>query len=348
MPDRCSARKPFRRETAWRTRRNTSRARLRNSRVSTSTGGSVARVTSARRGLSSARATRTPAIIAKSRSSDGSTEVNSSLMVSTSLVMPVHQAAHRLGVQVAQGQAHRVVEGLGAQVLHDHLPHVGLQVGLGEGEKQHSGQHEEKPHGRPAQAAEIPGPQRPPRPLASRPRKSCLRDHRHPAAGQETARACLHRPTSGLASQVAAQHQVVGLQQDSLLAQPAFFQAAQRAQLCGGQELQLPDAQGGIQPAQPGQQVGGHLLRGEGPVVGQDVGVHRALHDDRQGQLARGSGQQGSQGEQEDRQVGAQVLQQAAHQGGVVALQDVFGFEKAAHRDPLRLSSSCCRRRMSA
>ena len=87
MPERCSARKPFSRETAWRTRRNTSRARLRNSRVSTRTGGSVARVTSARRGLSRVKATSTPPIMTKSRSSDGSTEVNSSLTVSTSLVI---------------------------------------------------------------------------------------------------------------------------------------------------------------------------------------------------------------------------------------------------------------------
>ena len=82
----CSERNAFSLEIAVRTDRKASRTRVRNRTVIRKTGGSVARVTKASRGLSRNSATITPIIVLKSFRMEVRTSVNISLIVSTSLV----------------------------------------------------------------------------------------------------------------------------------------------------------------------------------------------------------------------------------------------------------------------
>ena len=141
---------------------------------------------------------------------------------------------------------------------------------------------------------------------------------------------------------------VSALEQDPCRAQAVLFAPAQRGQAAGGGEIEAVGDPLGLHRADLGAGGGVEALDDERRVIRQDVLVRGLPHDGRQEQLADRGGDEGDQRQSDGRPVGPQVGHEAAHQPGVVALEDLFRLEVIAHCADLTASSSCCSLQMSA
>ncbi len=120
-------------------------------------------------------ATMTPAIMKTSCTRRGITSVNSSLIVSTSLVIRETRRPDGVAVEKAQAEPQGVVEEPRADLPHDRLAEEGLEVDLGKGEGVHGGERSQKHPCRPRKPVRVRPPQRAhglPRQLL----QVCLRD----------------------------------------------------------------------------------------------------------------------------------------------------------------------------